>query len=194
MRNVARFLIVCWLLMVSTQGVLAATEMTGSLSERAYTISDTDQMYLTIVGPKDNSQYREVCARFDSTPELAAIKDTAHFHRLETGSKMYEARYTRDYREFPTVRVQTADGTIVKEWCGKNIPDSATLSRELQCLPRWRPQPQPPKPPAPVVPAPTPAPAPRPAPIPGMSSWVVVVVGLGLGLVLAQVYELARKQ
>lgn len=170
-----------------------AQNMTGSLTKQTYSIADTDKLYLTIVGPKEDAKFQELVSTFASKPEFAVVKDESHYHALATESKMFNPRYINDYKAFPAVRVQTIDGTIVKEWAGTGIPDNATLLSELQCLPHWRDRrnPKPNPTPAPQ-PAPTPQPAPAPAPQSNYLPFWIGCAALACGLVFAFVQEASK--
>lgn len=181
--------LVCVVLAFSPRG-LNAENMTGSLTKQTYSIADTDKLYLTIVGPKEDAKYQELVSTFGSKPEFAAVKDESHFHALATNSTMYKSRYINDYKALPCVRVQTLDGTPVKEWSGTGIPDNAALLNELQCLPHWRERHQPKPNPTPTPqPAPTPQPSPVPAPQSNYLPFWVGCTALACGLVFAFVQE-----
>lgn len=96
---------------------------TGSLKEMVYELpSDSGKLYLTVVGAANDSQYKSLCASLNSTEECREVRDQYHYNQLAKGSAMFSARYAKDYKNFPDVRIQTADGNIVQEWSGSEIP------------------------------------------------------------------------
>lgn len=176
--------LVCMVLMLSTPAT-KAKELTGSLSQQTYSITDNDKVYVTVAGTNDDGRYQELTKLFTSDAEFAAIKDAAHYHTLSTDQTMYKARYSHDFPGFPDVRVQSVDGTILKEWSGTGVPDNAALLAEMKCLPRWR------KPckPDPKQPAPEPAKqpvTPEPEAHPHLTFWVALIavcVGVGAAFI-----------
>ena len=179
-------LLICLVLsFVSRESV---AQMTGTLTQTTYSIADTDKLYLTVVGPKEDAKYQQLTGLFASDPQFAAVADNSHFHAMPTNSTMYQSRYMKDFSAFPAVRIQTMDGKVVKEWSGAGIPADSELLKEMQCLPRWRKNPQPtPKP----TPTPTPAPAPpvKPAVQPSYVTFWGGVVAVVLGCVVAVWHE-----
>jgi hypothetical protein len=188
MKRMALTLATLCLVMTFCTPTTYAAKFTGSLAESTFSIADTDKLYLTVVGPTEDAKYQELVSLFASQPKYAAVKDATHYHVLATDSAMYKSRYMQDYPAFPTVRVQTIDGAIVKEWSGDNVPANDQLVAELQCLPRWR-EKHPKQPtPAPVTPAPVApvTPAPKPVDAPSyLHLWAglaAMLMGLGFGV------------
>jgi hypothetical protein len=189
MKLMAKCLIAACLVLMATASATRA-EMTGSLAEQTYSMNDNNKLYVTVVGTKEDARYQELTKLFATNKDYSSLKDKSHYHSLSTDQTMFKARYANDYTAFPTVRVQSKDGTIVKEWSGASVPDSKELLADMQCLPRWRkPQPCPPQP------APTPKPEPAPEPKPeyphAMAVWMILGALL-IGVVGAAYNELSK--
>jgi hypothetical protein len=114
---------------------------TGSLKEAVYELpNDSGKLYLTVAGSANDQKYKDLCGQFSATPEWTEIRDTAHYMQLPTNSTMFKSRYAKEYTDFPTIRVQTADGQIVHEWVGRGIPTNDQLMGQLKadCFRRFR--------------------------------------------------------
>ncbi len=162
--------------------VLSAETMDGVLTEEHVINLPQDQKawYLSIVG--DGERYANLIDLFENDTQLRSLRDQVKFCPVETNSNLYRERYAANVSGLPTVRLQEANGTVVYEASGDNLPftaealygaiaDSATGTEGIfrpwrnggRPLLPWRrkmenqcrPRPQP-------CPAPMPAPAPGP--------------------------------
>lgn len=123
----------------------AAPYATGSLKEAVYELpNDSGKLYLTVAGSTNDQKYKDLTGQFSATPEWKEIRDTAHYTQLPTNSTMFKSRYAKEYKDFPTIRLQTADGRVVNEWVGRSIPANDELMSELKadCFRRFRQQKQ----------------------------------------------------
>lgn len=195
MNKLVRWMLVAAVCLASglTTGVSSAQYATGSLKEVRYTLpNDSGKLYLTVVGSDSDAKYREIKQALASDPTLAPFNDAYHTKAMGTSSTMYQARYAQDYKAYPTVRVQRADGTPVYERVGKDIPATNQLVQELnsQCLPRNR---QPARPPTHVTPQVTPQVTPTITPArPRLQTLFSVRVAVGMfcgGLILGMVQQ-----
>jgi hypothetical protein len=124
--------------------ITANTVATGSLKEMVYELpSDSGKLYLTVAGTSNDPQYKALCKLFNSSPEYRELRDQYQYTQLAKGSAMYQGRYTNEFTDFPCVRVQSTDGSRLKEWSGDGIPDNATLKSQIeaQCFDsfvKWR--------------------------------------------------------
>ncbi len=138
-----------------------------TVEERVITLpQDQDKWYLTVVGDSDAGRYGEVRGWFDSHEHLQKLKRGTHFNAITTDSVMYRDRYAKHFREAPCVRLQSADGKVLFQVSGTNIPMTADalnkaihaelLRRRNRCDPHRNCRPRP---------APTPTPVPEPTPL-----------------------------
>ena len=137
---------------------------------------DQHKPYVTVIGDPADARYNAIRNWFDANPNLAGLKATAHYTELPTTSAMYRDRYASSCPQTPCVRVQAADGTVLTEYAGHEIPMSAeALTRGIGSCFRSTP-----------TPADTPAP---PPPVPAKHEpWLILtviafVVGLVAGIV-----------
>lgn len=175
-------LLFCCLLLVASvpQCYADAGTVNGVLAqERVINLpQDQEKWYVSVVGNQSSGRYQQVLGWFAENKNLRNLKDDVHFCQVSTDSAIYKERYASTLNELPAVRMQKANGTIVYEATGADIPMSAdglygALANSVQsaqgirilpwrmqgqgnCCPR--PQPQPPE----VVPVPV---DPEPQPI-----------------------------
>jgi hypothetical protein len=125
---------------------------------------DGAKFYLSVVGDANDQTYRTVLGWFDTTPDLKELKNTTHFCPVSTDQPIY-SRYEPSTKALPMVRLQDAEGNILAEVAGKDIP--STGARLYQALgvqvelrlphlrrhhPRQQPQkPEPSKPLQPII-------------------------------------------
>ncbi len=156
--------------------------------------ADQGKWHISVVGNPRNAKYQVVKGWFDSHPNLQHLKVQTHFHPIATTTTMYRNRYARNTPKLPCVRIQSADGTVMYQVCGQDIPMSADaldqairteLFRRRRCRPSPQPSPQPQPQPTPL-PDPDPQPLDHlgppdvvPPPVPNMPPWWLIV-GLGV--------------
>jgi hypothetical protein len=177
-------------------GVLHAEERVIDLP------ADQGKWHISVVGNPRSAKYQTVKGWFDSHPSLKHLKAQTHFHPIATTTAMYRDRYAKSTPKVPCVRIQSADGKVMYQVCGQNIPMSADaldqairteLFRRRRCRPSPQPQPQPQPEPQPQ-PDPTPQPLDHvgppdvaPEPKSGLPPWWLLVglavLGAGAGVV-----------
>lgn len=160
---------------------------------------DENKLYLSVIGSPSDATFATIQNWFETVPELKSVKAQTHFNAIETTSEMYHSRYASTIKGTPCVRLQTADGTVVYECAGRNIPMSAqALSNSIntECLRRWRrnccpkPQPEPLPEPEPEPDLNVPAPQPEPAPAFPWGLLAAVVAG---GLLVGNATGVVKK-
>ena len=187
-------------------GVLHAQERVVNLP------ADESKWHISVVGNPRNARYQTVKDWFDSHPNLKHLKAQTHFHPIVTTTAMFRDRYAQNTPKVPCIRIQSADGTVMYQVCGQDIPMSADaldqairteLFRRRRCCPTPQPQPQP-------EPTPIPDPEPQPldhvgppdvAPVPmsGLPPWWLIVglgvlgVGAGVAAQWKETYYPAKK-
>jgi hypothetical protein len=87
--------------------------------------NDYCRWYISVVGNASDARYREVLGWFDTYPGLAKAKSQVHFCPVTSDTAIYKERYAANVKALPTVRLQKADGTVVYEASGRNIPMTA---------------------------------------------------------------------
>jgi hypothetical protein len=205
--------VLCVLALFAAVAPCFADTVNGVLAEDRVVNLPNDQgkWYISVVGNANNARYVEVLGWFDSNPSLARLKDQVHFCPVTSDTAIYTERYAPNIKGLPTVRMQKADGTVVYEAAGKDIPMTAgglngalaaavNEARGLRPILPWRrdadnrlnnlerpkpqPQPQPDPEPQPIDDGATPDLEPEV----GLLAWIVaplcclsLLVGLGLG-------------
>jgi len=86
---------------------------------------DQGKWYVSVVGNAADPRYNEIVDWFDSSASLKKLKNQVHFCPVTSDTAVYQARYAGNVKGLPTVRMQKADGTVVYEAAGKNIPMTA---------------------------------------------------------------------
>ena len=86
---------------------------------------DAGKWYVSVVGDAASARYQEVLGWFNTDPSLKKLKSQVHLLAVTTGTAVYKERYQPNVKGLPTVRMQKADGTVVYEAAGKNIPMTA---------------------------------------------------------------------
>jgi hypothetical protein len=182
-------------------GVLHAEERVINLP------ADQDKWHISVVGNPCDAKYQTVNGWFDSHQNLRRLKAQTHFHPIATTSAMYRDRYAPNTPQVPCIRIQSADGRVMYQVCGREIPISADgldqairteLFRRRRCGPDGCPTPQPQPQPQPLSqPQPQPDPAPQPLdytgppdlgpePNTGLPPWWLLVglalLGVGAGV------------
>jgi hypothetical protein len=157
---------------------------------------DQGRFYLTVFGNDGEYRYEQVKSWIASDPQLNALKTQTIYNTYRVDSVMYRERYAQGISDIPCVRLQTAQGQVVFEATGTNIPMSAEAlyngiaegCRKRHCRPCPQPAPVNPQP-TPVNPSPQPQPPivkPDPKPVvhdfPSPMVWVgLIVAGLAIG-------------
>jgi len=174
-------------------GVLYAEERVIDLP------ADQSKWHISVVGNPCDAKYQAVKSWFDSHPSLKHLKAQTHFHPIATTTAIYRDRYAKNTPKVPCIRIQSADGKVMYQVCGQDIPMSAdALDQAIRtelfrrwCRPNPQPQPQPQPEPQPQ-PDPTPQPLDHvghltPEPKSGLPPWWLLVglgvLGAGAGVV-----------
>lgn len=87
--------------------------------------NDSGKWYISVVGNANDARYNEIVGWFSTNPNLKKLKDQVHFCQVTTDTAIYKERYAGNVKGLPTVRMQKADGRVVYEAAGKNIPMTA---------------------------------------------------------------------
>ena len=197
----------------------SADTVNGVLAEERVVSLPQDQAkwYVSVVGDANSARYNEILGWFDSNPSLTKLKNQVHYCPVATGTAIYKERYAGNVTGLPSVRLQTADGKVIYEAAGKNIPLTAAglngalanavndaeglrpvlpwrRDMERRCQPQPHPEPQP-------QPDPEPQPLddhgkPDVEPEPVLPSWLLAPLcgaGLLVGLVLGYGKKLGEK-
>jgi len=123
---------------------------------------DQDKFFTSVVGDANDGTYQRLLTWFDTNPDLKQLKDSTFFNAVTTDDPIY-SRYAPNTKMLPMVRVQDAQGNVLAQIAGDEIP--TTAERLYNCigvqvqlrLPhlkhRHRPQPKPesPKPVQPII-------------------------------------------
>ena len=165
----------------ATQKARAAETTDGVLTEERIINLPQDQeaWYLSVIG--DGERYANLISLFENDTQLRSLRDQVKFCPVETNSNLYRERYAANVSGLPTVRLQEANGTVVYEASGDNLPftagalynalaDSSTDTNGIfrpwrnggRPLLPWRRKME-----NQIRPAPAPCPTPMPAPTPG---------------------------
>jgi hypothetical protein len=124
---------------------------------------DANKWHVSIVG--EGQDYDQLLSWF-MNGNLAKLKAQTHFHQVHSATEMYKARYKQSISGLPTVRMQNAQGNVMYEAYGNNLPmtaeglygamaDSVRVAQGLRPILPWRRNHL----------CPTPNPEPRPEPI-----------------------------
>lgn len=198
----SRFLLAILIAIASTCPCWATTKADAAYGvrytqERVFELpQDQAKLYLTVFIGRDRP---EVAQWFDTHPTLAEIRNRCHFNVVPQSSVMFE-RYASTTPRSTTVRLQRADGSLIDELSGTQIPftaDSlaARLNRQAtECFVRpWRNRPnvQPNVDPAPQ-PLPAPLPPPKPTPKNDRLPWILLGILAAVGGTLGLVREYKR--
>ena len=117
-----RFLFaLCVVLMAST---CFADKVNGVLSEDRVVNLPNDQgkWYISVVGDVRDAQYQTIMKWFNQDIPLRKLKAQVHFCPVKSSSVIYKARYAKNVKGLPTVRLQDSQGTVIYEAAGKNLP------------------------------------------------------------------------
>ena len=94
--------------------------------ERVFNLpQDEMKWFISIVGSKEEQHYKTLLSWFDTNADLQEMKTQVHFHKIATNSIAFKERYAKDVGVFPTIRVQKADGYVVYEAAGSELPGTA---------------------------------------------------------------------
>ena len=168
--------------------MLAAVSEQYGAEERVVDLpKDSEKWFISVIGDPKNVQYKGILRKFDRDKNLKSLKAQVHFWAIPTTSPAYKARYEKNTKILPTIRVQESDGTIVWEAAARGIPVTAnglyvaiknssmkTMAimpwrrngtvipwrgqMEQKCGPKGCPAPKPVPVPTPITPDPEPAP------------------------------------
>jgi hypothetical protein len=92
---------------------------------------DAYKPYLTVVGTAGEAKFESLKIAFEKHEGLREFADTTHFAVLADSTTMYRARYSTEFGRLPVVRLQEADGDVVYEVSGRDIPPVDVLVAEL---------------------------------------------------------------
>lgn len=103
-----------------------AAEHEQSAEERVIDLPmDSQKWYISVIGNPNDMQYRSILRRFDRNKYLKNLKIQVHFWVVPTTSPAYKARYEKNTKILPTIRVQQSNGQVVWEAASRGIPVTA---------------------------------------------------------------------
>jgi hypothetical protein len=119
--------VLCLLAVFAAAAPCLADTVNGVLAEeRVVNIpQDQSKWYVSVVGNATDTRYNEIVGWFDTNASLKKLKNQVHFCPVTSDTAIYQARYASNVKGLPTVRMQRADGTVVYEAAGKNLPMTA---------------------------------------------------------------------
>jgi hypothetical protein len=83
---------------------------------------DANKWHVSIVG--EGQAYDQLLSWF-MNDNLAKLKAQVHFHTVHSSTEIYKSRYAQSVKGLPTVRMQNAQGNVMYEAYGANIPMTA---------------------------------------------------------------------
>lgn len=86
---------------------------------------DSEKWFISVIGNPKDKQFKNILLRFDRNKRLKGLKIQVHFWVVPTTSPAYKARYEKNTKVLPTIRVQRHDGKVVWEAAAKGIPLTA---------------------------------------------------------------------
>lgn len=93
--------------------------------------NDSQKPYLTVVGTAGEAKYEALKQAFQKHEGLKEFAASTHFTIIADHTTLYLARYSREYGRLPVVRLQEADGDVIYEVSGREIPSNDVLCDEL---------------------------------------------------------------
>jgi len=119
--------VLCLLAVFAAAVPCLADTVNGVLAEERVINLPQDQSkwYVSVVGKATDPRYNEIVGWFDTNASLKKLKNQVHFCPVTSDTAIYQARYASNVKALPTVRMQKADGAVVYEAAGKNIPMTA---------------------------------------------------------------------
>jgi len=87
--------------------------------------NDQGKWYLSVVGISGNETYERLMGWFNTDHQLMDLRNQVRFCIVRSGTPIFNERYKDNIKGLPTIRLQEADGTVVYEVYGSNIPDTA---------------------------------------------------------------------
>ncbi len=108
----------CFADTAAANGVLAEERVVNLPQDQA-------KWYISVVGAADDARYNEVLGWFENNASLTSLKGQVHFCPVTTNTTIYKERYAANIKALPAVRMQMADGVIVYEAAGENLPLTA---------------------------------------------------------------------
>ena len=119
--------VLCLLAVFAAVAPCLADTVNGVLAEERVVNLPQDQgkWYVSVVGSATDARYDEIVGWFDSNASLKKLKNQVQFCTVTSDTAIYRERYAPNVKGLPTVRMQKADGTVVYEAAGKNIPMTA---------------------------------------------------------------------
>lgn len=108
--------------------------------------ADANNWYVSVMGNPSDPEYQKLVQWFQTNPQLQTLADRTHYSVIPSTSQLYRKRYAPTAATLPCVRVQTADGTVLCQLSGDNIPATSPAmysAIKTYCLRRCDPSPQP---------------------------------------------------
>jgi hypothetical protein len=119
--------VLCVLALFACIAPCVADTVNGVLAEeRVVNLpQDAGRWYVSVVGSPTGANYKQVLGWFNTDPGLKKLKSQVHFLPVTSDTVIYRERYQSNVKGLPTVRMQKADGTVIYEAAGNNIPMTA---------------------------------------------------------------------
>lgn len=125
-------------------------DATGGVMYQSQRVIDLPQeqnkLYVTVIGDPASDRTQELTGWFSNHPTLVKVKNATQYSVMDTTSPMYLGRVSQSQAfappSLPCIRVQSADGQIIYQVSGNNVPLSAEgLCNQLQtnCFRRVQP-------------------------------------------------------
>lgn len=99
-------------------------------------IDDSADLHLSIVGSRRSREYQKLVRWFDRNRELNDFRKGVKYHAVTTTSPLYNDRYRPNVQGLPTVRLQDAQGVVLYEVAGQDVPasESSLLSAMVRAV------------------------------------------------------------
>jgi len=112
------------------------TDANLPVEERVAPIDDSAEMHLSIVGSSRSREYQKLVRWFDRDQKLNDFRKGLKYHAVTTASPLYNDRYRPNVQGLPTVRLQDAQGVVLYEVAGQDVPasESSLLSAMVRAV------------------------------------------------------------
>ncbi len=83
---------------------------------------DSQKWYISVIGDPDDARFKRILLQFDRNEYLKNLKSQVHFWVVPTDGPAYGARYEKNTKVVPAIRVQQSNGNVVWEAASGEIP------------------------------------------------------------------------
>jgi hypothetical protein len=125
-RSTFCFMLLIMAVLISLQAMIAHIARGETIAEeRVVTLpQDADKWFISVVGEQSEAHYQQMIAWFKSDVRLSSLRKQVHYRPVSTSNEEFE-RYRKNVTSLPTIRMQRADGFVVYEASGEEIPTTA---------------------------------------------------------------------